>query len=151
MNECKDKNNCDKCKENFFFIEQNRKKCYSEKEIEKDKYYNENNGTIYFSCAISIENCEKCINKTYCFKCKENYFFIGEDRTKCYNDRENEINKEQYYSEDNGISYNKCEEVIENCNKCLNKSYCIKCNDDHYLIGEEKDKCHNKNKIVILL
>ena len=145
--ECTNKYNCSKCKENYYFIGNERKNCYNEKEIEKDKYYFEENETIYYSCNSLIENCDKCINKTFCTKCEENYFFIGEDRTKCYKDKENEINKEEYYSEDNGTSYYKCDEIIENCNKCLNKSYCIQCKNKYYLIGDEKDKCYDE-KII---
>ena len=87
------------------------------------------------------------IVKNVCIKCEDNYFFIGENRNKCYKKNEDEINMDEYYSEDNGTSYSRCDVIIENCNKCLNRSYCIKCNNEYYIIGNEKDKCHNKNDI----
>ena len=145
--ECINKDNCIKCQDNYFFIGNNRQKCYNETEIEKEKYYSEDNGTTYLSCNLSIKNCDKCINKNYCVKCKDNYFFIGENRENCYKDKENEINIDEYYTEDNGISYYKCDEIIENCNKCINQNNCIKCNNKYYLIGKEKNKCYEENKI----
>ena len=147
---CENKFHCNECDNNYILVKNNNySKCYKESEIEKekDKYYTEDNGITYFPCDTHIINCDKCSNKTNCIKCKDNNYFIGEDRTKCYKDEENEINKEEYYTEDNGISYYKCDEVIKNCNKCLNKSYCIKCDNEYYIIGEEKDKCYNKNDI----
>ena len=151
--QCLNKDNCIKCEDNYILIKNiSNSICYKENEIEneKDKYYIEednNNNIIYYPCDTNIHNCDKCNNKTNCIKCKENNYFIGNDRTKCYNDEDNEIKKEEYYSEDNGISYYKCDIVIENCKKCLNKSYCIKCNDEYYLIGEDNSKCYNKNDI----
>ena len=147
--ECSSKDKCNKCQDGFSFIGNNYTKCHKEEEIEKDKYYSDDNGITYYSCDTQIQNCQKCLNKSYCIKCEDNYFFIGEDRKKCYKKNENEINMDEYYSEDNGTSYSRCDVVIENCNKCLNGSYCIKCNNEYYIIGDEKDKCHNKNEIDI--
>ena len=147
--ECSSKEKCNKCQDGFSFIGNNQTKCHKEEEIEKDKYYSDDNGTTYYSCDTQIQNCQKCLNKSYCIKCEDNYFFIGEDRKKCYKKNENEINIDEYYTEDNGTSYSRCDIIIENCNKCLNRSYCIKCNNEYYIIGDEKDKCHNKNEIDI--
>ena len=144
-NKCKNKEECENCEENYSFIGNSHKQCFNKSSLEKDEYYSEDNGISYYSCDTVIDNCEKCKNKTYCIKCKDNYFFIGKDRNKCY--KEEEINKEEYYIEDNNTSYYKCNEVIENCNKCINKSYCIKCDNNYYIIGEEKDKCYNENII----
>ena len=100
--ECSSKDKCNKCQDGFSFIGNNYTKCHKEEEIEKDKYYSDDNGITYYSCDTQIQNCQKCLNKSYCIKCEDNYFFIGNDRKKCYKKNENEINMEEYYSEDNG-------------------------------------------------
>ena len=73
-------------------------------------------------CEEIIENCDKYnYDYTECAKCKNNTFIIGNDKTKCHND----INIDQYYTED-GISYFLCENEINNCSKCVNKTFCSK-------------------------
>ena len=130
--ECLNKNECIKCKNNFFFINNDRTKCYNKLD-DNNKYYSNENKTIYYSCNISIPHCETCLSKNECTKCEENYFFINEDRTKCYNTIDDE---KKYYSEDNGKIYYSCSHNMKNCIECENKEKCLTCEENYYLSGK---------------
>ena len=128
--ECSNKNECTKCKEGYFFINEDRTKCYNI--IDENKYYPENNETIYYSCERNLPNCEECLNKYECTKCKNNYFFINEDRTQCFN----EIDEKKYYPEKGGKIYYSCSYSMNNCIECENKSKCLLCEENYYLSGK---------------
>ena len=141
--ECLNKDECTKCKEGYFFINEDRSKCYNE--IEEKKYYPENNGTIYYSCNKNLPNCEECLNKNQCTKCKEGYFFINEDKTQCIN----VIDEKKYYPENNNTIYYSCDYNLPHCEECLNKYQCTKCKNGFFFINEDRTQCFNdieKNK-----
>ena len=141
--ECLNKNECKKCKDGYFFINEDRSKCFNE--IDEKKYYSENNKTIFYSCEKNLKNCEECLNKNECIKCKDGYFFKNEDKTQCYNS----IEEKKYYSEKNGTIFYSCDHNLENCEECLNKYQCIKCKDGYFFINDDRTKCFNyieKNK-----
>ena len=135
--ECLNKNECTKCKEGYFFINEDRSKCYNE--IEEKNYYTENNGTIYYSCDKSLKNCEECINKEECTKCKNGYFFVNEDKTQCYNS----IDEKKYYPENNKTIFFSCDHNLPNCEECLNKYKCSKCKNGFFFINEDRTQCFN--------
>ena len=125
--ECQNSSYCNKYKNNYYFIGENRKECYKEIENEeiKKKYYTEDDGISYQLCNKSIINCDECINKTYCTKRDENYYFIGSDREKCVNTEITEKDK-YYFDEKDNETYYPCDTNIVRCEKCTNKTYCIK-------------------------
>ena len=92
------------------------------------------NGKI---CESKIPNC-KIYDSNYekCEECDENYYFLNNDFTKCYN---NPINN-SYFTEDNGKTYLSCENEIQNCIKCNKRDYCIDCKDG-YIIDEGNSLC----------
>ena len=137
--ECLNKKECIKCKENYFFINDERGICYNE--IDKNKYYPEDNGRIYYSCGKNLPNCEECLNKNICTKCIPGYFFINYDRSKCYN-KIDEI--EKYYLNENKTIYFSCNINIPHCETCLNKNQCTKCEDNYFFINEDRTQCFNK-------
>ena len=128
--ECLNKYECTKCKVGYFFINEDRSQCYNI--IDEKKFYPENNGAIYYSCEHNLPNCEECLNKYECTKCKNNYFFINEDRTQCFN----EIDEKKYYPEDGGKIYYSCSYSMNNCIECENKSKCLLCEENYYLSGK---------------
>ena len=144
--ECLNKYECSKCKKGYFFINEDRAKCYNI--IDEKKYYSENNGIIYYSCEHNLPNCEECLNKNECIKCKKGYFFINENKNKCYNI----IEEKKYYSEKNGTIFYSCDYNLPNCEECLNKYECSKCKNGYYFINEDRKKCFNnieKNKYYL--
>ena len=136
---CLNKNICTKCKDNYFFINEERSICYNE--IEKNKYYFEEKKNAYYSCNYNLENCEECLNKNVCIKCKNNYFFINNDRSKCYNKLDD---KNKYYSNENKTIYYSCNMSIPHCEMCLNKNVCTKCEKNYFFINEDRANCYNK-------
>ena len=127
------KTKCDKCFDGYYFVGLKKDKC--ENNIEKDKYFTEDNGISYIPCDETMEGCEKCLNRTYCTLCKNNYYFIEKQRNKCYYN----INQDNYYKE--GDDYFPCNKSIENCNICDVKDSCKKCNDNYYFIGTDYKNC----------
>jgi hypothetical protein len=79
------------------------------------KYYTNDTGISYSLCNKTISNCEKCnLYNNYlslrCDLCEENYYFLETKRDKCYNN----FVLDEYYTEDNGISYYSCDEGFIN-------------------------------------
>ena len=136
---CKNKRECIKCKDNYFFINEERSICYNE--IDKNKYYPEENGAIYYSCKYNLPNCEECLNKYVCSKCFSGYFFINNDRTQCYNKLDN---KDKYYSNEDQTIYYSCNKSIPHCETCLSEKQCTKCEDNYFFINEDRSQCFNE-------
>ena len=134
---CKSKGSCYKCMKDYYLIydEKNNLKC---EDIDINKYYQNENG-IYELCSKAINNCDECDNSTMCNKCKKNYYIVKDDRTSCRND----LDLRKYYTEDEGISYFPCNEVLEQCNFCSNKSVCEQCLNNFYFYKDIKNKCFN--------
>ena len=137
--ECPSNELCSKCKENYYFIKNNRIECLNDKNL--SKYYSEDNGISYFPCNESIYYCDSCINKSFCVECESfnGYYFVGNNRSVCRND----INKTKYYTEDNGISYYPCREAIDFCEICQQKNKCDKCINNYFFIGNNRTYCLN--------
>ena len=137
--ECKSKGTCDKCLENYFFTldeKNNNKKICAKINIEN--YYLNENG-VYISCNSVINNCEQCTNNRICTKCKNNFYFLKNDPSKCRND----LDLRKYYSLDNNISFIECSESINNCEFCSNETVCEKCSNNFNLYKETLNECIN--------
>ena len=94
----------------------------------------------FATCVDKVANCEEYNTNDYtCKKCKPGYAFIKEDRENCYYN----IDKEKYYTLDNGISYYPCDTNIPNCEKCSQSDICSKCKDPYYFIEEDRLVCYN--------
>ena len=109
--QCTNRTHCNKCSNNFYFLENIKNKCY---ELDLSHYYKQDEA--YFPCNKSITNCDVCVNKTICALCSKNYYFLENDRTQCINN----LNLKKYYSLDNGISYYSCSNNIQYCDECNN-------------------------------
>ena len=136
---------CQKCVNNYIFLEKNRSYCYEESIINKENYYTLDGGISYYPCDTNIKNCEKCQNKdNSCSKCKNGFYFLENNRTFCFSG----LNLTKYYTNDNGISYSLCNKTISNCALC-NYNYansllkCDLCEENYYFLKEGRDKCYN--------
>ena len=136
---CSRKNTCSKCKDTYYFLEEDRVNCINT--LDLSKYYSKDNGTSYYLCEQSINNCNSCEYKNHqlsCTLCKIDYYFIEDDRKNC----KTNYDLTRYYSEDNGVSYYPCSKAFYQCDICNNnKNKCSKCNDGYYFIGMNKTKC----------
>ena len=100
------------------------------------------NGKI---CELKFPNCKEYdSNFEKCKECNENFYFLNNDFTKCYN---SPINN-SYFTEDNGKIYLSCENGIQNCLQCKKRDYCINCKDG-YILDEDNALCllYNDPKI----
>ena len=134
---------CDLCKKQYYFLENRRDICYTNYPLEN--YYTEDNGLSYYPCnGIFFPHCEKCYNnKTRCEKCVKDYYFKGNNRNKCEYISNNDLNN--YFSEDNNISYHLCNTSMEGCEQCLNRNLCTKCASNYYFLENIRNKCYKLN------
>ena len=137
--ECNNKSHsCDLCKEDYYFLSDDRTSCINN--LNLSLYFTIDGGISYYPCDTNISYCLECQNKAdSCSKCRDPYFFIETNRTKCFSTREADLR--QYYTEDNGISYYPCSGAIENCYFCNNKSFCTMCIIDYYFFKEDRKTC----------
>ena len=170
---CKENQKCVKCRNGYELVghsDSQKIECLDESIVSSGYYKSGDN--IYYSC---IENCDTCLDsntcevcssgytfynnrcirqtqncKEYgtngvCTKCEDNYGFIKDNRNECINKE----NLENYYSNDNGISYYPCSENITDCQKCFydndNKNVnCFLCKENSILINDDNNKCYPK-------
>ena len=169
---CLENKICIKCKDGYFRTKkEDYILCLSEEEINSGYYLND---SLYYEC---IENCQTCSNKSTCEKCYFGFIYNNNECTgkikncqkysdfetckKCKNNfafKNNEKNctnieeLSEYYSKDNGVSYNLCDgegiEHIQNCKKCSyreNKLECKECKNGFIILDDESNKCYSKN------
>ena len=132
--ECELKNQCQKCDNNYFFIGEDRSNCTNG--INFSQYYTKDNGISYYPCDTNFPFCDICENENKCIRCKKGYGFLENDRSKCIY-----VGSNEYYSEDEGLSFYPCSTNLQNCEQCLNKTYCIKCNNSYYFIEYDRTRC----------
>ena len=132
---CKSKGSCYQCLDGLYLTYDASNRLFCD-DIDITKYY-KTDGNIYFLCSNAIRNCDECQSATNCTKCKNGFYFLGNNRINCRNDLD--LNK--YYSEDNNISYYPCGQAMSQCDYCSNKSVCEKCNTNYYLYKGKLDEC----------
>ena len=138
--ECDQKDICNKCINNYYFIKDNRTFCRNDINI-TDKYYTNDNGISYYPCDTNFEYCDECINETKCTKCIIEYGFFINDFSKCIF-----VANNKYFSLDEGITFNFCNSTLTNCDECINNETCIKCYENFYFIKNNRKECvNNKN------
>ena len=134
---CSSENICTKCQNDFYFLSESHDEC--EKLEDKSAYYTLDRGITYLLCADKIPNCFSCLNSTFCTKCENNYYMIGNNKNRCYNDYIN--NFDEFFTEDGGISYFPCDTSFSNCLKCNNRLTCTQCKQDYDFIRGKKEEC----------
>ena len=103
---------CEKCNDNFYLYKENKKNCIVLDNIER--YYK--NGTSYYPCNESIENCEKCNDGENCYECNNNLKIILGEQNHCYN--ENILSTNNSLIKKNDTFYMKCSDNISHCETC---------------------------------
>ena len=74
--QCTSRLRCDKCLENFYFINDDKSKCVNQSDINPIKeYYLSRDKTTYLSCANNniFTNCQECYDENTCTKCKKGF------------------------------------------------------------------------------
>ena len=171
---CKENKKCLKCRNSFGLLGSRDKEeriCISENLLNIG-YFQENNvyykcmdncdicsndtscsncslGFVYINnkCIKSIDNCEVYGIDDKCEKCEDNFAFNGNNRTSCLN--KNFFNN--YYTQDDGISYYPCESQISKCSKCYydKNDTKIKCDLclDNYMLYKDEEICLSKTNL----
>ena len=116
---CSNKESCNMCKDGYTFINGNKKECVEIKTLE-DKYINDPfDDSNYVLCNKLFDNCFSCDN-TKCLKCKEDFIFLNDDYSKCFQEDNvgiNVISKDEALKVSNiSLSY----EQINNFNYNIN-------------------------------
>ena len=160
---------CEECNEGYYILNNDKSHCLNDT-LDEDKYFTEDDGKSYTSCENAITNCIKCTGKNECLLCKEGYIFnennitcvseipscknydinyesceecsegyylLNDDKLNCHNES---LDKDKYYTEDEGKTFISCEKVIYNCEKCTGKNECILCKDG-YIFNENNITC----------
>ena len=134
---------CIECKNDYFILDDEFNKCYSENELNSNKYYRINS-THKKSCSKQIEKCNECESNEKCTKCEDNYYLINNDTKNCVNI--NEITPiDEYYLDKNNTTYYSCNNSeyhsVQNCKKCYNNNSCTLCNNGFTFTEGNKTKC----------
>ena len=138
---------CEKCFDNYFFVNENYSVCYKKEEIiPNDEYFLNESGKQYFSCDNEdyhlIENCKKCTNSTSCNLCKEGFTFIDDNKSECKNI--SELGNQYIMDIKDYTIYRKCSYYMENCDTCNQTNICLTCMNGFGLYNDGK-KCVNDN------
>ena len=135
---------CNECKNGFILLDEEKNKCYSKNII------NDSNKTFYYinntharTCSKEIKNCLLCESDNKCIKCENNFYFLNDIKSKCYNGSEIKI-KEYYLSKDNSTYYS-CKNLkynsFPNCKECSGNNTCSLCNFGYYFFNGNKTQC----------
>ena len=135
---------CEKCINDYFFVNDNYFKCIKIDEISPiDEYFlNEEKG-CYYSCGIysKIENCKKCQKREICNLCQDKFTFINNNKSFCYEIIE--LRNEYYLDPNDTSNYKKCSDSLENCLTCSSEDICTSCISPYGLFSN-KSKCVNR-------
>ena len=161
---------CKECNDKYYLLNDDKLHCHNET-LDKDKYFTEDEGKTFISCDKVIDNCEKCkerkeclsckngyiyneknntciiqisscikydMNYEYCEECEEGFYLLNDDKLQCHNET---LDKEKYFTEDGGITYIRCDNVLDNCEKCDGRTKCNQCQTNYELSNNDK-KCY---------
>ena len=126
--------NCMECEKDYYLLNNDSNHCYNSPL--NDSFFTEDDGKSYISCDKAIESCFKCQGRESCTECNENYYLLDNDFSHCSNIKIND----SFFTEDNGKSYISCEKVIDNCNKCKERNYCLGCKEG-YIVDKDNSLC----------
>jgi len=137
-----DENNCISCKDGYYLTKENNEvKCSLLTSEEIKLYYKSDNSIYYVKCHEQYENCKEC-NNIECTTCLDNYVFIGNDKSKCL-----DMRNQKYYKDPNDNIYKLCNEgskAFTNCETCElinNNLNCLKCKTNYALLYNEESTC----------
>ena len=160
---------CEECNEGYYILNNDKSHCLNDT-LDEDKYFTEDDGKSYTSCENAISNCIKCSGKNECLLCKEGYIFnennitcvseipscknydinyesceecsegyylLNDDKLNCHNES---LDKDKYFTEDEGKTFISCEKVINNCDKCEERQKCKKCKK-YFELNNKGEEC----------
>ncbi|CAJ1378543.1 unnamed protein product [Effrenium voratum] len=91
-----------------------------------DGFYNNFVGETGSNCPACHENCNLCLNATYCTECRNSTYLTpsGTCEAKC---------PDGYYGDGDDAVGRICKPCAETCNKCLSETHCTECRLSTYL------------------
>ena len=140
--ECIQSDYCVKCILNYAFIGDDRTKCINTNDttlFDIKKYYTEDNGISYYPCDTLIENCDECVIKDECNKCRSDYIILDNDKSFCINKKELDEKKIAYTIDE--YNYKSCSKSINNCITCNSENYCLSCEEGYGIVNDIHSKC----------
>ena len=78
-NECSNKYSCDKCINDFYFINNDKTKCVNKNKIGNiNAYYLDRNKISYLSCQLynQVNHCKECNSEKNCTQCESDYILM---------------------------------------------------------------------------
>ena len=133
---CKLPNYCDECELNYYMVNKTYNKCYN---IDKKKYFFDDETNSYYPCNLNINHCDECFNSNTCNKCFSPYTLLLESPTKCYNESFY-INDKTYFKLNDSF-YDKCSNSMKNCKICSSQNYCEECDNNYYFLNNNHSLC----------
>ena len=133
--ECQNKEECDLCKENYAFIDDEKSICKNISDLGKHFFMDEIDSTIYRKCSEYVQNCDECTSKDECLTCIEKYGLYN-DKLTCVN-----ISEKLHFQNKEDNLYYLCDTEIDNCEKCSDYNICNKCKDGYIKVDNNKLNC----------
>ena len=144
-----DINKCNKCTSNYTIVNNDETNCILINSL-GNNYFTNDTGKHYYSCNLKFPHCDTCtLNGNICNECSSDYYFLDKNYTNFYKEIDliskysNTIykyNKNEYYS---------CFYGVNNCQTCLNGSYCYSCFNNYGLKCNENNFCYPTDNLMI--
>ena len=140
---CKENKKCLKCRNNYYFVNNNNKNCVHISQISPiDEYYLSEDKSTYYSCNNinynSIQNCKKCKSKNTCTLCNNGFAFVNGNKNKCY--KIADLGNKYYKDPKDNSNYMSCSKIDGKCLTCSSSKVCTSCNKG-YGLYKDKSKC----------
>ena len=138
---------CAKCANNFYMIDDDKKKCENgDNYTNSQQYFPNGDNTMLYSCSNynDISNCKLCSEKTSCTFCQDGYTFINSDKSQCI--QIDTLNNKYVVDPNDGSQYTECKNVYDGCDTCNNEQ-CLTCLDEYAFMNEDYSKCILKSLI----
>jgi len=129
----RDYDGCISCSSGYIMIESSDS-CVNKNDCNLAEYYS-NDGIRYFHCFKSMENCKECTSSSKCTKCNSGLYLVNNNSCKNLTLLQND----QYITLDGGATYNSCSNLIPNCKRCDNSTYCKECFEEYVFMNEESN------------
>ena len=79
--ECSNETYCDKCFNNYYFVNNEKTNCSGKNEFNINEYYFDKNLNTFLPCKIynKVKHCIECSSENYCTKCEDGYIINNND------------------------------------------------------------------------
>jgi hypothetical protein len=143
------KNNCLKCLNGFYPLEQDTTQCYSTSNVPQSYYLNTSLGA-FVKCYSSCLTCNsKGDSGTHnCLQCLDNYYPLEDNTSQCYPYTE-VING--YFFNVETINFTRCYQSCATCKMLgdTNQHICLSCKNNFFPLETDNSMCFSKDDSVL--